>query len=99
MDKIVLYIDSDVEVYITWIEELQGINIHSTVRTWSLSKYKKYISVLSIILLDFKSKGIKKVYAVPPTEKEEKWEALFGFKDSGLRTICKHKIMELEIWD
>jgi hypothetical protein len=45
-----------------------------------------------------KSRGIKKVFAIPPSSKEEKWEYLLGFKDTGF-TVGSNKLMVLSIWE
>lgn len=92
---IVVYFDEDVKVSLEWVDVLNSYAIHTKVNEWSLSKYKKYLSVFAEILNTLEKEGVTKIYAIPPSEKEEKWEELFGFKDSGLR-IGQYKIMELD---
>ena len=90
-----VYEDNDVIVKLEWFEELKAYTIHTEVHNWSLSKYKKYIHILGKILNNLKSEGHTKLYAIPPTEKEQKWEELFGFKETCM-TYGNYKIMELD---
>ena len=90
----ILYKDEDAELYIEWCETLNGYLLHTTIHKWSLSKYKKYLIILGREINKIKE---KEVFAIPLTEQDEKWERLFGFKDTGMR-VYNYKIMRLS-WD
>lgn len=90
----VLYSDEDIVISSEWSDKLNGFIVHTKVKNWSLSKYKKYLLLVGKELNKLREKGIVEIFAIPPTEKEEKWENLFGFKDSGFR-LGKYKIMRL----
>lgn len=91
---ILLYKDEDIELTMEYYEIIPGWGLHTKVKSWSLSKYKKFISIFGEILQSLSKEGITKLYAIPPTKLEEKWQMLFGFKDSKMR-INTYKVMEL----
>lgn len=91
----ILYTDEDITISLEHFEKNNMYFVHTKVINWSLSKYKKYLLIVGRELNKLKSRGIVEVYAVPPTEREEKWQMLFGFSDSGMR-IKEHKIMRLQ---
>jgi hypothetical protein len=90
----VLYSDDDITISLQYYEKTNMYFIHSKVNQWSLSKYKKYLLIFGGILNNLKDKNILTVYAIPPSEKEEKWESLFGFKDTGMK-VQEFKLMGL----
>lgn len=63
---------------------LKGWCMHTEITDWSLSHYKKYLNVLANALITLKNRGIVEVFALCDTEKEVKFDLLFGFKDTGL---------------
>ena len=91
----ILYQDEDGTVLLQYVEAVDEYFIHTHVYSWSLSKYKKYIKIFGGILADLREQGITNLKATPVTGKDEKWEELFGFVDSGIR-IGQRKVMELD---
>jgi len=89
-----VYDDKDVVVSLEWSEVMNSYFIHTDVKAWSLSKYRKFLGILGKLTTDLHARGFEYLYALPPTEKEEKWEELFGFEDSGER-IGDYKLMRL----
>ena len=57
--------------------------MHSSINSWSLSKFKEYLKIFGGILNTLKSEGITELYAVPNSPEAKKWEELFGFKQVG----------------
>lgn len=92
-----LYSDEDIEVFAEKSAEItSGVFIHTNVRHFSLSKYKGFMLIWDKLLIQLKAEGWKHLYAIPPGIREEKWEMLFGFKDSGLE-VGGYKLMILEL--
>jgi hypothetical protein len=89
----ILYHDEDITVSIEFLYLIEGYLIHTKVRKWSLSKYKKYLNIYGYILNLLIDRGITRLFALPPSKKEQKWEELFGFKDTGTR-INNYVLME-----
>src|SRR4030042_5937416 len=85
MIKKTVYSDEDIILHLVYFTEQNLCFIHSEVKKWSLSKYKKYLLVFAEILNQLHKEGIDELFAIPPTEKEEKWQGLFGFVDTGHR--------------
>lgn len=86
-----IYSDEDINISMEKFPLLpKGWLLHTKVNSWSISKYKKYLLIFGNLLNNIQD---NKLYAIPPSEKEEKWQMLFGFKDSGLR-VGSYKIME-----
>lgn len=94
----ILYSDEDVDLSVEYLEETNSYFLHSTIRNWSLSKYKKYLKVLAVEMEKLKNIGAQRVYALPPTYREEKWETLFGFEDTGF-VVGTSKLMVLNLWE
>jgi len=90
----ILYSDEDITISLEYSEKLDIYFVHTKVSNWSLSRYKKYLFQFATILNDLKLIGIDKVYTIPPTDKIEKWQRVFGFTDSGYRPKG-YKLMEL----
>lgn len=94
----IVYSDEDITLSLQYVEQYNLYFIHSTISSWSLSKYKKYISVFSKVLNDLNKEGVEVLYAIPPSEKEEKWQKLFGFTET-IHMIGKYKLMEIKTWE
>lgn len=92
---LLLYKDEDIEVFMEWYPMLEAWGIHTTVHNFSKDKLKHWRKLFQEFLEHMKEKGITKFVAIPPSEKEEKWQRLFGFKDSGLYLANYYKVMEL----
>lgn len=95
----IMYTDEDITISLEYYENLNMHFIHSNVTNWSLSKYKKFLLIFGTILNSFRERDIKTVFALPPSEKEEKWERLFGFSDTGQIINNKYKLMRLNVWE
>jgi hypothetical protein len=80
---------------------LQGWCLHTEITHWSLSQYKRYLKILSDALEVLRSRGIVEVFALCDTEKEVKFDSLFGFRDTGLKATGesgnKMFILHLEV--
>ena len=95
MIKKQVYSDDDIVLNLVYFAEQKVCFIHSDVKKWSLSKYKKYLLIFAEILNQLHKEGIDELFAVPPTEKEEKWQGLFGFTDTGHK-IDSYKVMGIK---
>lgn len=92
-----LYSDEDIDVLVEIDDILtDGVFIHTNVKNFSVSRMKKFYSIWGEILVRLRLEGWKHVYAIPPGSKEEKWEMMFGFKDTGIEVSC-YKLMILEL--
>lgn len=63
---------------------LQGWCLHVELKDWSLSNYKRYLNIFSNVLDDLRSRGIVEVFGLCDTEKQVKFDSLFGFRNTGL---------------
>lgn len=92
-----LYSDEDIDV-LAEIDDVftNGVFIHTNVKNFSVSKMKKFYKIWDGILNQLRAEGWIHVYAVPPGPQEEKWERMFGFKDTGIEVSC-YKLMILEL--
>ena len=91
----ILYSDEDIEITIELIGEDSTCFGHTLVKSWSLSKYKKYLKIFAIEKEKLRLRGITRVFALPPSEREEKWERLMGFIDTGFK-VGPYKLMVLK---
>jgi hypothetical protein len=93
----VIYSDDIVDVSIEICPEITtGVFIHTNVKSFSVSKYKRMLVIWANICSKLKEDGWEYVYALPPGKKEEKWETLFGLEFAGL-LINKHKLMRRKL--
>lgn len=81
----VLYNDEDIKVIAEIAPSfMDGVFIHTEVKTFSISKYKKYKKIWDSILTCLDAGSIKNIYALPTDDVAEKWETKFGFVDTGV---------------
>lgn len=94
MEKMLLVDRDDCRVYIEndVPQMIDGVFLHWDILEWSPSKYKEYKQTWEQIADYLLEKGIKALYALPPSEFEEKLVKMFGFKDTGL-TFRGFKLM------
>lgn len=92
--RLLLYKDEDITVEMEWYPMLNAWGIHTEVRQFSKEKLKHWRLLFKEFLNHMKQFNITKFIAIPPSKKEEKWQKLFGFKESSL-SIAGYKIMEL----
>lgn len=79
-----LYSDEDIDIMEEEVYTIPGaVFLHTNVKQFSLSKYKKIHRVWQQLRKDLASQGYFYVLCVPPSAKEEKWERLFGFEHTG----------------
>ena len=80
---------------------MQGYVLHVELKDWSLSHYKRYLHIFSIVLDKLRSRGIVEVFGLCDTEKQVKFDLLFGFRDTGLKAIGENGnkmfILHLEV--
>lgn len=57
--------------------------MHVELNQWSPSEYKRYLKIFEIIKRNLKEL-VPEVYSICDTDKEFKFNTLFGFKDTGL---------------
>ena len=76
---------------------LDGVFIHWDIYKWCPSRVRSYKKMWLEITDYLKDKGIKGIYALPPSPFEEKLIKMFNFKDTGL-TYHGFKIMRYERW-
>lgn len=90
----VLYDDSDIKVVIeTAPSFLDGVFVHTNVKEFNLSRYKKYKSLWKDIVAYLGEIGVDNIYALPTDDKAEKWETKFSFVDTRV-TYEGSKIMK-----
>ncbi len=83
-----LYIENEIP------EVLSGVFIHWEISNWTPSKVRKYKRMWIYIVKKLRDKGIQNIYAIAPSEYEEKLIKLFSFRDTGL-TFNGYKLMRL----
>jgi len=74
---------------------VDGVFIHWEIYNWSPSKVKMYKEYWVEIVAALHRRNVKGLYAIPPTEFEEKLIKMFGFKYTGL-TYRGYKLMRHE---
>ncbi len=82
----ILYKEDSGFLGLSYSKELEAYVMHTDITYWSLSEYKRYLDIFSIILNNLYERGITEVYGLCDTEKELKFNELFGFKYTGLKT-------------
>ena len=82
-----LYIDKTTNKFI------QGVFLHFEIVEWNLSTYKEFRLIWIQVQSSLLNKGVTRLFATAPSEKEEKLIKMFGFTDSGL-TIGGFHLME-----
>lgn len=91
------YSDSDIDILVEMDDVFtDGVFVHSNVKNFSMSKYKKFHRVWEEVLVRLRMEGWRHVYAIPPSSKEEKWQRMFGFKGTGIE-VSSYKLMILEL--
>lgn len=73
-----------------WIENevsnfLSGVFIHWDIYRWTPAKVRYYKTLWNECITHRLEEKFGNIYALPPTEKEEKLIKMFGFEDTGLR--------------
>lgn len=84
-DMEILYREGNGFVGLSFSKEMEAYVMHTDIEHWSLSEYKRYIGIFSDILNSLYDRGIKEVYGICDTEKEMKFNELFGFHYTGLK--------------
>ncbi len=94
IQEFILYQDEDILVTAENEEDIiDGIFIHTKIDSISVSKLKKLKKVWNLLTEQLYSIGVNYIYATPLEEQDEKWERVFGFKDTGLR-LEEYKLMK-----
>lgn len=82
-------------------KELDIFVLHVDLKIWSVSEYKRYLKVFGFYLNILKESGIKEVFSFCDSPKEEKFNKLFGFQETGLEAEdsegIKSTILRLEL--
>lgn len=93
--EFVLYQDEDILVTAENEEDIiDGIFIHTKIDSITPSRLRRFKNIWKELIEALNSAGIKNIYATPLEIKDEKWERVFGFKDTGLR-LEGYKLMKL----
>lgn len=74
---------------------IDGVFIHWDIYKWCPSKVKKYKKMWLTIVDKIQENRPGGIYALPPTEFEEKLIKMFSFKDTGL-TFRGYKLMRYQ---
>lgn len=82
----ILYKEDSGFLGLSYSKELEAYIMHTDISYWSLSEYKRYLDIFSNVLNNLYERGIKEVYGLCDTEKELKFNELFGFRYTGLKT-------------
>lgn len=80
---IILYKEPQCYVGVTFDEITDKWYMHVEISTWSLSEYKRYLKIFNVIKKNLKI-VTPEVFSVCDTDKEFKFNQLFGFEDTGL---------------
>lgn len=59
--------------------------LHVDLKSWSVSEFKRYLKIFSYYLNVLRDIGIKEVYGICDSEKELKFNELFGFRFTGFK--------------
>lgn len=90
-----IYSDENIDILIEEDEYLQrGVFIHTNVKKFSLSMYKNTQRVFKEICQSLKPYGVNYILALPPGDKEQKWQEHFGFSYTGIK-VNKLKLMRI----
>ena len=80
---IMLYEEPQGYVGVTFDDETSLCYMHVRLHQWSVSEYKRYLRIFEIIKRHLKEL-VPEVYSTCKTEKDFKFNKLFGFEDTGL---------------
>lgn len=80
---IILYEEPQGYVGVTFDEVTDKWYMHVELSAWSLSEYKRYLKIFQVIKNNLKT-VTPEVFSVCDTDKEFKFNQLFGFEDTGL---------------
>jgi hypothetical protein len=84
-------LDRDLDIFI----------LHVDLVSWSVSEYKRYLNIFRFYLGILKEVGIDEVYSMCDSEKEVKFNKLFGFQETGFEATDVNgvvsKILRLEL--
>lgn len=81
----ILYKEGSGFVGLSFSKEMDAYVMHTDITKWTLSEYKRYITIFSEILNGLYDRGITEVYGICDTQKEMKFNELFGFHYTGLK--------------
>ena len=81
-----LYVEEQGFIGISFSEDLNNYVLHVTLKNWSLSEYKRYKKIFGVIKEELK-KLTPVVFSLCKTDKELKFNKVFGFKDTGLKAF------------
>ena len=81
----ILYKEDSGFLGMSYSEELEAYVLHTDVTLWSTEEFKRYLAIFSQVLNMLYERGIKEVYGICDTEKELKFNELFGFRYTGLK--------------
>lgn len=75
--------------------------MHIELKSWSVSEYKRYLKIWKILRKSLKKVGINEVFSFCDSDKEMKFNKIFGFKDTGIIATdinnVTSKILKLEV--
>ena len=90
-----IYSDESIDVFLEEVEEIEkGVFIHTNVKQFSLSTFKKFKHIFLNICEIVKDRDIQYLLAIPPSNKEQKWQECFGFTYTGI-LVNKQKLMRI----
>jgi hypothetical protein len=81
----ILYKEEGAFLGLSFSEELNSWVMHTDITSWSHSEFRRYLNIFNIVLDNLFERGITSVYGICDTEKELKFNTLFGFRYTGLR--------------
>jgi hypothetical protein len=68
---------------LSYNEELDVFVMHVDLVVWSVSHYKRYLKIFSAVLRKLRLSGITEVYSFCDSEKDVKFNQMFGFVSTG----------------
>lgn len=91
-----IYSDENIDINIEIDSDIErGVFIHTHVKKFSLSMYKNTHKVFKEICEELKlHHGVDYILALPPGEKEQKWQEHFGLTYTGIK-VNKLKLMRI----
>jgi len=81
---IILYEEPQGYVGVTFDDATNKCYMHVKLHQWSPSEYRRYLLIFEVVKKHLKEL-VDEVWSICDTEKEFKFNAMFGFEDTGIR--------------
>jgi hypothetical protein len=81
----ILYKEPGAFLGLSFSKELNSYVLHTDITSWSPSEFRRYLKIFEKALDTLFDRGITSVYGLCDTEKELKFNQMFGFVFSGFK--------------